>query len=140
MEYKWYKNRLPENVRHIREEVFVKEQGVLPEEDFDGSDRHCESVVLTVENKGVATGRITIGSRGEALIGRIACLKEERGKGYGALVVKELIRRCKEKGFDRVYVHSQTRAKGFYKKLGFEEYGDVYMEAGIPHINMKKDI
>ncbi len=140
MEYKWYKNQLPDDARSIREEVFVNEQGVLPEEDFDGSDRHCESLVLLHEGIPVATGRITVGSRGEATIGRIACLKAERGKGYGALVVKELMRRCGEKGFDQVYVHSQIRAKGFYEKLGFAEYGDVYMEAGIAHINMKRDI
>ncbi len=140
MEFSWYKNELSDNARLIRERVFCNEQGVLPEEDFDGSDRHSESVVLLKEGVPVATGRITVGSRGEALLGRIACIAEERGKGCGALVVNELIRRCREKGFDEVFVHSQTRAKGFYKKLGFEEYGDVYMEAGIAHVNMKKSI
>lgn len=140
MEFKWYKNELSPEARLIREEVFCKEQGVLPEEDFDGSDKHSESIVLIAHGKPVATGRIIVGARGEATIGRIACFKEERGRGYGAYVVKELLRRCKEKGFDEVYVHSQIRAKEFYKKLGFREYGDVYMEAGIAHINMKREI
>lgn len=140
MEFIWYKNELSDHARSIREEVFCSEQGVLPEEDFDGSDRHSESVVLLAEGKPVATGRIIVGARGEATIGRIACIKTERSRGYGTAVVNELIRRCGEKGFDTVYVHSQTRAKGFYEKLGFKEYGDVYMEAGIAHINMMKEI
>ncbi len=146
VEFKWYKNELSDYARSIREKVFCDEQGVLPEEDFDGSDRHSESVVLLIEEppnspkKPVATGRIIVGARGEATLGRIACVKEERGKGYGAVIVKELMRRCGEKGFDTVYVHSQTRAKGFYEKLGFKEYGDVYMEAGIAHINMVRGI
>lgn len=140
MEFKWYKNELSPYARAIREEVFCKEQGVLPEEDFDGSDRHSESVVLLAGEKAVATGRIVVGSRGEATIGRIAVLRSERDKGYGAAIVNELLRRCSEKGFDTVYVHSQIRAKGFYKKLGFKECSDVYMEAGIAHINMVKEL
>lgn len=140
MKFIWYKNELSDYARDIREKVFCNEQGVLLEEDFDGSDRHSESVVLLIGEKPVATGRITVDKRGGATIGRIACLKEERGRGYGAAVVNELIRRCGEKGFDTVYVHSQTRAKGFYEKLGFTEYGDVYMEAGIAHINMTKEL
>lgn len=140
MEFKWYKNEVSAEARQIREEVFQKEQGVLPEEEFDGSDRHSESLVMSEDGKPIATGRIVIGQRGEAMIGRLACIKEKRGTGCGKTVMERLIERCMEKGFDTVYVHAQTRAKGFYKRLGFEEYGEVFMEAGIPHINMKKVI
>ncbi len=137
IEYKWSKNQLTDDSKYIRTVVFCDEQGVMPEEDFDGSDNYSESVVLYDDNKPVATGRIIVGSRGEAVIGRIACLKEVRGTGLGTAVVKQLLERCKEKGFDAVYVHSQTRARGFYEKLGFKPYGEIYMEANIPHINMK---
>ncbi len=140
IEFKWFKNQLNDDAKYIRQAVFIKEQGVMPEEDFDGSDNHSEIVVLYYNNRPGATGRIIIGERGEGLIGRIACLKELRGMGLGSLLVNELLRRCREKGFDTVYVHSQTRARGFYEKLGFSAYGEIYMEADIAHINMKIDI
>lgn len=136
IEYRWYKNCLDKDARYIRETVFCNEQGVMLEEDFDGSDDHSEGVIMYINDNPVATGRIIIGDRGEALIGRIACLKEYRGQGNGSLLVKELLRRCKEKGFDTVYVHSQIRARQFYEKLGFTGYGDIFMDANIPHINM----
>lgn len=140
IEFKWFKNQLSDDAKYIRNTVFVDEQGVMPEEDFDGSDNYSESVVLYSECRPVATGRIIIGDRGEALIGRIACLKEVRGTGLGRMLVNELLRRCSEKGFDAVYVHAQTRAKGFYERLGFKAYGEIYMEADMAHINMKIEI
>jgi acetyltransferase len=140
VEFKWVKKDVSADGRYIRTVVFVDEQDVMPEEEFDGSDKYAENVVMYVEGKAVATGRIIVGNRGECLIGRIACLKEYRGNGYGTVIMKELIRRCKEKGFDTVYLHSQSRARGFYEKLGFKAFGDMYMEANILHISMKKSL
>ena len=137
IEFKWYKNVVPEEARQIRNIVFVDEQQVMPEEEFDGSDDFSEGVVMYCDGKAVATGRIIIGNRGECMIGRVACLKDCRGKGFGRELVKELLRRCKEKGFDTVYVHAQTRVRGFYESLGFKGYGDIFMEANITHISMK---
>lgn len=137
IEFKWYKNQISDDARSIRTIVFGEEQGVMPEEDFDGSDDHSESVVLYYDGRAAATGRIIVGERGEAVIGRIACAKELRGTGLGRELVLELLRRCRQKGFDTVYVHSQTRARGFYEKLGFKTCGEIYMEANIAHINMK---
>lgn len=140
IEFKWVKKDVSADGRYIRTVVFVDEQDVMPEEEFDGSDKYAENVVMYLEGKAVATGRIIVGDRGECLIGRIACLKEYRGNGYGTVIMKELIRRCKEKGFDTVYLHSQSRARGFYEKLGFKAFGDMYMEANILHISMKKSL
>ncbi len=140
IEFQWIKNNTNEDGKAIRTEVFVEEQGVLSEEEFDGSDSFSENLVLYVNKKAAATGRIVIGERGEGMIGRIACLKEYRGQGLGKVLVEELIRRCGEKGFDTVYIHAQTRVRGFYEKLGFVAYGDMFMEAGILHISMKKTL
>lgn len=140
IEYKWYKNVVPKEAREIRNAVFIDEQGVMPEEEFDGSDDYSEGVVLYLDNKAVATGRIIVGERGECLIGRVACLKECRGKGIGKVLMEELLRRCKEKGFDAVYVHAQTRVRGFYESLGFNAYGQIFMEADIPHVMMKIEL
>lgn len=140
IEYKWYKNVVPKEAREIRNAVFIDEQGVMPEEEFDGSDDYSEGVVLYLDNKAVATGRIIVGERGECLIGRVACLKECRGKGIGKVLMEELLRRCKEKGFDAVYVHAQTKVRGFYESLGFNAYGQIFMEADIPHVMMKIEL
>lgn len=138
--FKWSKNSVSPEGREIRTLVFVNEQGVLPEEEFDGSDDYSENVVLYADGKAAAAGRIVIGDRGECIIGRVACLKEYRGLGAGRALMTELLRRCGEKGFDTVYVHAQMRAKGFYERLGFRAYGDMYMEADILHISMKKEL
>ena len=140
IEFKWYKNVVPEDARQIRITVFVDEQDVMPEEEFDGSDDHTEGVVLYVDGKAAATGRIIVGDRGECMIGRVACLKEYRGLGVGKALMVELLRRCKEKGFDAVYVHAQTRVRGFYESLGFKGYGEIFMEANISHISMKMSL
>lgn len=138
IEFVWTKKGFSPDGKAIRMAVFVDEQDVMYEEDFDGSDRYAENVVMYVDNIPVATGRIIVGDRGECLIGRVACLKEHRNKGYGSVIMKEIMRRCEEKGFDTVFVHAQTRVRAFYEKLGFKAFGDMYMEANILHINMKK--
>lgn len=138
--FKWSKNTVSEDGRSVRTRVFVDEQEVTPEEEFDGSDSYAENVVLYADGVAVAAGRVIVGERGEGRIGRVACLKEYRGKGLGKILMTELIERAAQKGFDTVYVNAQTRVRGFYESLGFEAYGDIFMEANIPHIAMKKSL
>ena len=138
IDLKWFKNQLPEDAYYVRQKVFIEEQEIMPEEELDEQDYHCEHLVVYGDNKPVATGRLIIGDRGEILAGRVACLKECRGKGIGGILLKELLRRAEEKGFDEIYLHSQLSVRGFYENYGFKGYGDIYMEANIPHISMKK--
>jgi len=72
------------------------------------------------------------------LIGRIAVLKEYRGKQLGKLVVEKLLERAAELQAKEVHVHAQTYAAGFYEKLGFVAYGETFMESAIEHIGMMK--
>ena len=120
----------------IRREVFCKEQGISEELEFDGSDSEAVIVVVYEDNNPVATGRV-IRIENEMRLGRIAVKSEHRGKRYGDLVVRMLIRRCYDMGAEEQYVHAQVQAKGFYERLGFVPYGDEYMEDGILHISMK---
>lgn len=120
---------------HIRTEVFVKEQNVPPEIEIDGTDANAIHLIVYDEALPVATGRI-LKIDDEYVLGRIAVLKEQRGRGYGDLVVRMLIRRAYEMGADKQIIHSQTHAASFYERLGFTRFGEEYAEAGIPHINM----
>ena len=120
----------------IRRKVFIEEQNVAPEIEIDGSDALASGVVVyNNEKKPVATGRLILVDD-EMTIGRVAVLKEERGKKLGDLVVRMLIRRACECGYEKQIAHVQTHACGFYEKLGFIAEGEEYLEAGIPHVTM----
>lgn len=121
----------------IREEVFVKEQNVPMELEKDELDPIAQHIVVYENNIPLATGRLVI-QDGQYLLGRIAVLKEHRGKGLGDLVVRMLVRRAFDLGAKEVHLHAQTKVQKFYEKLGFTAYGDVYHEANIEHINMVK--
>ena len=120
----------------IRREVFCKEQGISEELEFDGSDSEAVIVVVYEDDIPAATGRV-IKINNEMRLGRIAVKSEYRGKRYGDLVVRMLIRKCYDIGAEEQYVHAQVQAKGFYEKLGFVPFGEEYIEDGILHISMK---
>ena len=121
-------------IRLIRNRVFTDEQHVDPELDFDGQDRDALHVLVIYNEEPVGTGRML----NDGHIGRLAVLKEYRGKGLGAEMVITLVRVAKQKRLNRVYLGSQKHAIGFYKKLGFSIYGKPYIEANIDHVHMEK--
>ncbi|NDL68082.1 GNAT family N-acetyltransferase [Anaerotalea alkaliphila] len=119
----------------IRRKVFIEEQGVSEELEMDGKDQDNWFVVVYEDDKPLATGRL-LNEEGKYLAGRIAVLKEFRGQHLGDLVVKMLVDKAFTLGGEAVYLHAQTDALGFYETIGFEAFGDVYQEAGIPHQSM----
>jgi ElaA protein len=122
----------------IRRAVFIEEQGVSYEEEHDGTDGACIHLVLYDEkNTPVATGRIMVTNE-DFVIGRVATLKSHRGQGLGTAVMQTLIDACVMMGAERQILGAQIQARDFYEKLGFVAYGDVYDDAGIPHISMER--
>ncbi|WP_312372744.1 GNAT family N-acetyltransferase [Lachnoclostridium sp.] len=131
----------------IRKEVFVEEQGIPEELEFDDLDKtalHC--IIFSTGNeqneeqsKAVATGRLLLSEDGTFKIGRIAVRKDERGKHYGDMLVKILISKAFECGAKTVMLSAQVRVVKFYESIGFKTMGEVYMEDGIEHISMKLD-
>ena len=119
----------------IREKVFIEEQGVDTYIEKDQYDQSADHVVVYEDNLPVGTGRL-IEINGEYLIGRIAVLKEHRGKKYGDLIVRVLVNQGFKKGAERIVLHSQLTALAFYEKIGFKAEGPVYEEASILHQNM----
>jgi predicted GNAT family N-acyltransferase len=129
------KEKRIEDALKIRFKVFVEEQQVPEDMEWDNIDDYAEHLVLYKDETPIATGR-WFEEDEKILVGRIAVLKEYRGSNFGNVIVKSFIDRIFGKGFNEIYIHAQTRVQGFYEKLGFEAFGDKYDEAGIEHIGM----
>lgn len=126
----------------IRKEVFVKEQGVPSENEFDqfdSLDGQCEHVLVYYNGQPVGTGRIRV-VEGSGKLGRICVLAPYRQFGLGKAIVTALEKIAREKGATQVKLHGQTQAEGFYKKLGYQISSDVFLEEGIPHVLMVKPV
>lgn len=138
LEYKWFeKGVIDSSFRDLRIEIFVKEQGVPEENEFDEFDNTVPHLVIFSDGEPVATGRIIPYGENSVKIGRIAVKKDKRGLHLGERIVKELLRKSKEDGAEKVYVGAQTHAVGFYEKCGFQKVGTPeYLEENIPHYDM----
>lgn len=122
----------------IRKQVFQIEQGVSSELEFDEIDDLAIHVIVyasDTDKRPVATGRVYFDGENYR-IGRIAVLKEERGKYYGDFAVRMLANKAFLAGATEILIHSQTDVIPFYKKIGFEICGEEFMEAGIKHVPM----
>jgi len=122
------------HIKRIRNAVFTFEQGIDERLDFEGNDPEAVHVLVGLENEFVGTGRLLI----DGYIGRLAVLKEFRGKSFGADAVKALLEEARRIGINRVFLGAQMHAVGFYRRLGFTEYGESFLDAGIEHIHMEK--
>ncbi|TES93568.1 MAG: GNAT family N-acetyltransferase [Candidatus Cloacimonadota bacterium] len=128
-----------EDVFRIREKVFVEEQAVPIEEEIDATDKISTHILIFDKGIPVGTGRV-FEKNGKWYIGRVAVINEQRGKGIGKLIMKKLMGFANKRGAKRIFIHSQTYICDFYRNLGFTEHGSEFMDAGIPHIEMHKDI
>jgi len=124
-----------EIVKAIRTCVFTNEQGADADNEFDEYDKTSLFALLYEGDKPVGTARIAETAAG-IKIGRIAILKECRGKGYGADIVKAVTDRAFDMGADKVLVDAQNYAVPFYEKLGFKVIGAEITDRGLPHIPM----
>lgn len=138
VEYKWFPaGVIDDSFRNLRIDIFVKEQGVPVENEFDDYDLQVPHLVIYYEGEPVATGRIIPYGEDTVKIGRIAVMKNKRGLGLGEKIVLELLRKAKEDGAKTVCVGAQTHAVGFYEKCGFSLVGTPeYLEENIPHYDM----
>ncbi len=122
-------------IRHVREVVFIEEQAVAPDLEWDGLDAECVHALAETENRDVVgTGRLHPGGK----IGRMAVLRPWRQQGVGAAILAALVAQAQQRGHPEVYLHAQTRALAFYERQGFVAEGDEFDEAGIPHRLMRR--
>jgi predicted GNAT family N-acyltransferase len=124
---------------YIRKIVFVDEQGVPLDEEFDEYDANADHVLAYYNNQPVGTGRLQI-LNGMAKLERICVLASYRKYGLGMLLIRILETIARDKGIYKTILHSQTHAVRFYEKFGYRPASQEFMEAGIPHIVMLKDL
>ena len=128
----------------VRRAVFIEEQHVSEDEEIDQYDRDegwlGDVVQMTgyLSGKPVVTGRLMADStpQADAHIGRVAVLKELRGKGYGKQLMLALHDEARKRGFHRLRLGAQLHAISFYESLGYTVSGDVFLDAGIEHRRM----
>jgi GNAT superfamily N-acetyltransferase len=121
----------------LRKEVFVQEQGIAPELEWDAQDAQCVHAVLCNHlGVAVATGRLLPSLQGAAKIGRMAVMRRLRETGLGRQVLMALVDQARQRGDQEVLLHAQRSAQGFYHRLGFVAQGEPFDEAGIAHITM----
>jgi predicted GNAT family N-acyltransferase len=122
-----------ETLRAIRAAVFIVEQRVPPELEWDDTDANCVHVVAVAsDGQSIGTGRLLT----DGHIGRMAVLRPWRGRGVGAALLRELLAAARDNGHESIELSAQTHAIGFYERFGFAAVGPEYLEAGIPHRKM----
>jgi len=121
----------------VRERVFIQEQGVPAAIERDANDATSRHVVAFDANgEAIGTGRLLP----DGHIGRLAVLKKWRGKGVGAALFERLLQLAREAGVQKLELHAQTPAAGFYARYGFAKLGAEFYEAGLPHITMTREL
>jgi len=118
----------------IRFTVFCEEQGVPREIELDEHDTRSIHAIAYEGSHAVGTARLLP----DGHIGRMAVLKDWRGRGIGALMLTRLMERAKERGDRELILSAQIHAVPFYRAHGFIAHGDEYMEAGIRHLEMRR--
>jgi predicted GNAT family N-acyltransferase len=124
------------DVYALRHEVFVLGQEVPEELERDELDAVSDHAVAIVDGTVVGTGRLLP----SGTIGRMAVASSLRGQGIGAAVLAVLEERARERGLAAVELHAQVHALGFYARYGYVPFTDVYLEAGIEHRSMRKEL
>ncbi len=121
----------------VRTAVFVHEQGIAPEDEWDADDATAlHAVLFDVNGQPLGNARLLQPSVNIAKIGRMAVLKEARCKGYGARLLQALIRCARQRGHQAVHLSAQRSAERFYAAHGFSAVGEPFDEVGIPHVVM----
>lgn len=121
-------------LRAIREEVFIREQGVPAQLEWDGLDQSSHhALALSVNGDAIGCGRITPDGR----IGRIAVLPAWRGKRIGSAIMEALLDFAHSHDYQLLELNAQIEAVKLYRRFDFSEVGEVFMDANMPHIKMQ---
>ena len=124
------------DLREVRQMVFVEEQAVAPDFEWDELDASSIHILALFDNQPIACLRIIDYHK----IGRMAVLKEWRGMGMGAALLLEAVAVCKKYGSKIIYLSAQTHAIEFYRKAGFKVTSVEYCDVHIPHVDMQLDL
>ena len=136
----------------VRHSVFVDEQGVDTEIEYDEHDEpgaDATHFVAYADEEPIGAARLRpagdadpssgSGDGSTAKVERVAVAADRRGEGWGRRLMSAVEARAREEGFDRLTLHAQTHVRGFYERLEYVAHGEEFEEAGIPHVAMDKD-
>lgn len=141
IERRWL--RAPEDLSQpflVRIRVFCDEQGYAREVELDETDDTAWHLLLTADGLPAGAGRLYWRDADRRImgIGRLAVEKVWRGQGFGRLLVEEMENRARHLGAVSVFLDAQTRAIGFYERLGYAVCGEEHMDGHVPHKMMNK--
>ncbi|WP_099157105.1 GNAT family N-acetyltransferase [Virgibacillus ndiopensis] len=132
-------NQEKEQAYHVRTVVFVEEQKVPPEEELDQHDETAIHFICYQEDKPIAASRLRFVDQ-YGKLERICVLKNERGKSYGAQLIQAMEAEIHKNGYTKAKLNAQTHAENFYKRLGYKTVSGEFLDAGIPHVTMIKEL
>ncbi len=131
----WHADR--EALMKIREKVFIQEQNVSLADEWDDKDEVAAHFLVLLENgEAIACARVLL-EKNLFHVGRVAVLAQHRNQKIGRQLMQSILLWCKQQKPDfKIYLHAQTSRITFYEYLGFVAKGNVFMDAGIEHIEM----
>jgi len=134
-------DELGQVARALREEVFVAEQKIPADLEWDAADADAiHAVAFNRFGLPLATGRLILQQDRPARIGRMATSRLVRNSGVGRQVLDALSAAAQSRGARELLLHAQTSAQNFYLRAGFTPRGEVFEEAGIPHVEMRRSL
>ena len=119
----------------VRGFVFVVEQEIDWEIEFDGLDDVCVLFTAYINDLPVGAARLY-----KNKVGRVATLKEYRKKGIDSLIMKKIEEYALENYIKLLKLNAQIQVKDFYLHLGYVPEGEIFQEADLDHIKMTKEI
>lgn len=131
---KWIDGYAPLSM--IREKVFIEEQKVTPQLEWDGKDEEAIHFLAYQDEKVIGCARAFV-IENHMQLGRMAVLKEYRNNGIGSFLIEKAITTAKLNQLSKISISAQCHAIDFYKKFGFEVTSEIYLDAGISHQDME---
>lgn len=129
----WYKDNA--DIRRIRETVFMAEQSVPPELEWDAEDDSAVHFLALEADYAIGTARLLP----DGSIGRVAVLRDWRGMKVGDALMHAVIAEAERRSLVPQRLSAQVHATAFYERMGFTVTGDEFLEAGIAHVEMIRE-
>lgn len=123
----------------VRTTVFVHEQNVPPEVEIDEFDEEALHLIGYENDMPIAASRVRFVDQ-YGKLERICVLKNQRGKSYGAELIRTMEDVIRKEGYEKSKLNAQTHAIDFYQRLGYDIVSGEFMDAGIPHVTMTKTL
>jgi len=124
--------QLEQDAKYIREQVFIQEQGIAPEDEWDDLDAVVLHFIVYDKEQPIATARLLP----QHSVGRVAVLVSYRKQGIGKILMQHIIDYARQHKLPYLKLSAQTYVTAFYEALGFHVQGEIYEDCGIPHIDM----